>query len=341
MKLPNLSSTSTMFNVLREVDVRAIKDLAESAFTLAFISRDVPMAEHLADMMYSGPREQDIPLRRTCAALPLNTRTDILQEVNVVVLIARDGDTNETELKICRELGKTNTQVLICLLREATKAHLPPPMRQHWLPASVITLTTPIDDATATQTLVNAILELKKVEAMSLARHLPAFRNAVARDLIEDVANANAAYSFGTGLLEIVPVANVPLNATDMLVLTKNQAILAYKIALAMGMNTDFKEIMPKLAAVVGGGFLFRQAARSLIGLLPGLGILPKVGVAFAGTYATGEAILRWCATGEKMNTAALKAAYEIALTRGKAVAQSLWEKRKHLRKPKLLSSTK
>lgn len=329
MKIPAFGSATTLVNVIREVDVHAIRTAAETPFVIAFVSRDIPMAEHLVDLMYRGAREHDLPLRRTCAALPFNTRVDILQETDIVVIIAREGDANDNELRLMRELTKNKTQVIVCLLNDSAKANFIPPLRQHWLPASVITLHTPIDDNDASQQLIKAIRSLKQIDELSLGRHLPAFREPVARAFIEDVANANAAYSFSTGVLEVVPIANIPLNAADIFVLTKNQAILAYKIAVVMGLETDFKEIMPKLAAVVGGGFLFRQAARSLVGLLPGLGILPKVAIAFAGTYATGEAITRWCINGEKMNTDALKAAYEIALARGKAVAQSLLNKRK------------
>lgn len=340
IKIPAFGSAGNLINVIREVDVHAIREAAEAPFVIAFISRDMPLAEHLADLMYQGARDYDLPMRRTCAALPFNTRLDVLQETDIVVLIARDGDANDNELRLVRELTKGKTQVLVCLLHDAAKPAMPP-SRQRWLPANVIVLNTPIEDKLATDELVKNIRAFKKVDDLALARHLPAFREPVARAFIEDVANANAAYSFSTGLLEVVPIANIPLNAADILVLTKNQAVLAYKIAVSMGLETDFKEIMPKLAAVLGGGFIFRQAARSLVGLLPGLGLLPKVAVAFAGTYATGEAILRWCINGEHMNAAALKDAYEIALARGKAIAQSLWDKRKLVKPPKALAAVR
>ncbi len=103
---------------------------------------------------------------------------------------------------------------------------------------------------------------------------------------------------------------------------------MAYKIALAMGMPADFMNVMPQLVGVVGGGFLLRQAARGLIGLVPVLGILPKVAIAFAGTFAVGEAIYRWCTTGERMSNDGLRRAYETALERGRAVAASLQQRR-------------
>ena len=76
-------------------------------------------------------------------------------------------------------------------------------------------------------------------------------------------------------------------------------------------------------------GFLFRQAARSLIGLLPGLGIVPKIAIAYAGTQAAGEAILRWCATGERLSNDSLRAYFDAAMQRGRAIASGLRRQKK------------
>jgi hypothetical protein len=96
---------------------------------------------------------------------------------------------------------------------------------------------------------------------------------------------------------------------------------------------------MPQLAAVVGTGFVYRQLARTLVGLVPGWGVAPKVAVAFAGTYATGEAIYAWCSTGEKLTGEKLKQVYEAAITRGRSLAGALadkWRARRPKRAPPL-----
>jgi hypothetical protein len=80
---------------------------------------------------------------------------------------------------------------------------------------------------------------------------------------------------------------------------------------------------------VVGSGFLWRQAARSLIGLVPGLGIVPKVAVAYAGTRAMGEVVYRWCITGERIRDGALKPIYNNALLRGKELGARLFKRRR------------
>jgi hypothetical protein len=104
---------------------------------------------------------------------------------------------------------------------------------------------------------------------------------------------------------------------------------MAYKISLAMGMPSDFKSIMPQIAGVIGGGLVLRTIARSVIGLIPGFGVLPKVAISFAGTHAIGEAVYLWCKTGEEVAEDAIKAIYAKALERGQSLATTLQQRRK------------
>jgi uncharacterized protein (DUF697 family) len=199
------------------------------------------------------------------------------------------------------------------------------------LPQNVLTLPLvngTLDEVAAVKKLTQAIRQRRVIDELALARFLPAFREPVVRAMIEDVAFANAAYSLGTGILQINPLTGLPLTVADTVILTKNQGVMAYKIALAMGLESDFKSVIPEIAGVIGGGFLLRQAARSLIGLLPGLGILPKVAISFAGTYAIGEAVYFYAAKGEALTQDGLKAMYAKALERGQEVADNLQRKR-------------
>ena len=312
--------------------MRPLRAAAEATFVLAFFSRDVPMARHLADLLELGLRQQDTPPARVCGAFPLSalSASERFPRVNIAVVVTRQGNDTAAEQQLLREFTQTNIPTLVCFLGESADAPL---AREEWLPAAVITLAMRegvLEDAQATRQLVNGIRSLHVVDDLALARHLPAFRESVARSMIDDTALANAVYSVGTGLLEINPLAALPLNAADIIVLTKNQAIMSYKMALAMGMNADFKQIMPQMATVVGSGFLLRQMARGLVGLIPGFGIIPKVAVAFAGTYATGEVIYRWSAYGERVTGAALRQLYDAAFSRGRSLASSLVSKAGH-----------
>src|SRR2546428_13730087 len=126
---------------------------------------------------------------------------------------------------------------------------------------------------------------------LALARHLVPLREPLFSELIEETARTNAMYALTTGLAETVPVLDVPLNLADIVVLTKNQLVMSYKIALASGKSGSPRHMIGEVLGVVGGAFLFRQGARQLIGLIPLAGIAPKVVVAYAGTQAIGRAV--------------------------------------------------
>jgi uncharacterized protein (DUF697 family) len=197
-----------------------------------------------------------------------------------------------------------------------------------WPGAEVVAIAAPDRDSLM-RGLVPAMLRAYRGREVVLGRRLPMLREPVCRKLIDDTCFINGAYSFTTGLAEINVVLDVPLNVADIVMLTKNQSLMAYKIALAMGLPSDWRETIPKLATVVGSAFLWRQVARQLIGLIPAYGIIPKVAVSYAGTYAVGQAIYQWCVNGEKLKPEALKSLYTEALGRGREVARSLVARRR------------
>jgi uncharacterized protein (DUF697 family) len=174
---------------------------------------------------------------------------------------------------------------------------------------------------------VPKVIEALTDRRIALARGFPLFRIAVARDLIEDTSRANASYALGSGLAEVIPALDIPFNVADAVVLTKNQALMAYKLGLALGLSPRWQDHVAQLSGVVGAGFLWRQVARQLVGLVPVWGIIPKVAVAYAGTYAVGEAILYWYRTGHKLTGSGMRQVYADALARGRKAALGLVER--------------
>ncbi|MCS6774234.1 MAG: hypothetical protein RMM31_09280 [Anaerolineae bacterium] len=312
--LASLGGLRAVLEVLREVDVRPAQLAAERPFTLIVVSRDLPLAEHLVRLLYQGDRAEDVPSHRAAIALPLDAAVALARADVALIVAAAHLDFAE-ERRIQQALAAAGIPVRLCLLAEGTA-----PGEGVWLP----TINGVLDEREAVRCIVQAVREMGAVSDLALARHLPAFRAPVVRALIDDVASANLAYSLGTAVLEVNPVTGLPLNVADVVVLTKNQGVMAYKIALAMGLPSDFRHIAPQLVGVIGGGFLLRQLARSLVGLIPAVGALTKVAVAFAGTYVVGEAVYRWCATGERLSEEALLLIYARALERGRALLARL-----------------
>lgn len=324
--LSSLGPFGSILSVLREVDVRPARIAAETPFLIAFVSRDVPFAEHLAALMYRGDRPADTPPYRAAVGVPITDAAQI-SRANVVVIVTRADPQPDEELRLKRALEASNVPLLTCFVQERSAS--PPPPSVISGPAVTLPLEDgALDEQTAIERLTAAIRQLKAIDDLALARHLPAFREPVVRALIEDVAMANATYSLGSGLLQINPATGLPIAVADTVILTKNQAIMAYKIALAMGLPPDFKHIMPQIAGVIGGGLILRQVARSVISLVPGLGIAPKVAISFAGTFAIGEAVYRWSRSGERLTEEGLKVIYMRALERGRDLVASLQRRR-------------
>ena len=175
--------------------------------------------------------------------------------------------------------------------------------------------------------LAPAVLELTpegRGIRLSLARQLPALRAPIVDDLIEDVSRANATYAFSTGIAEIAPILNIALGAADLLVLTKNQFLMSYKIALASGRSGSQRELMGEIAGVLGGGLLFRQIARELVGLIPVIGLIPKVAVSYAGTKLIGRTVAAWADGNHLLEVDELRELYAEALSGGQELARKL-----------------
>jgi len=311
------AALGAILNILREVDVRAARAAAEAPFLIVFASRDVPMAAHLADLLYRGDRPDAVPPLRAAKGAPLNDAVQ-LAKASLVVILARADQRDDEAQRLHQALQTASVPCLMAYLQpdgarvvaEST-VHIPVPDQS-------------ANEAIALERLIRAVRELRAIDDLALARHLPAFRRPVIRDLIKETATANATYSLGAGLLQVNPVTGLPVAVADTIVLTKNQLLMAYKITLAMGMPSDVQHIMPQILGVIGGGLACRQAARGLVSLLPALGIAPKVAIAFAGTYAIGEAVYRWCRSGEQFTAARWRALYAQALMNGRAAVAAL-----------------
>jgi uncharacterized protein (DUF697 family) len=165
---------------------------------------------------------------------------------------------------------------------------------------------------------------------VALARQFPGLRPPLFEYVIDETSRANASYAFSTGLAEIVPVLDVPLNIGDIIVLTKNQIIMAYRIALAAGKEGKPRDVIGEMVGVLGGSLVFRQIARELVGLVPVAGIIPKVAVAYGGTWAIGRAVALWATGGGTATRRSLRQLYATGIERGREVARQLSSKSTH-----------
>lgn len=137
------------------------------------------------------------------------------------------------------------------------------------------------------------ILELLPERAPAFGRHHPLWRKAAVNAIVEQTSRANAQFALVSNVPAIVPILGGFISAgADLIVLTKNQVMMCYKIAAAHGEDLENQlAIVRELAPVVGAGFLWRTAAREAASFVPfAAGTIPKVAIAFAGTLTLGKA---------------------------------------------------
>jgi len=173
------------------------------------------------------------------------------------------------------------------------------------------------------------ILEQHPELKLALARQFTPFRKPVSDDIILNVAKENAFFSVATSVPALMPILAVPWAvgefASDTAFLTMNQVRMAFMLAAANDRTIGYRQQKSEIASLFAGAFGWRAIARELIGVIPmGGGIIPKAGIAFAGTFVMGMSLERLYRIGYGMTPAERKQAYKEALNRGKEIAANL-----------------
>ena len=323
--MPRLPGLATGFRTLRELDLSAIRRQAEQPFHIAVVGAPGVGKSTLIDQLLSGPGAAEPGLFGFISERQLDQRVYIEPYSVVILMLDASQAEHSSEREALERLRLYRVPTIVCY----NKLDLLPNPRaiakdaRRWQGTEVVAISARVRE-TVLQKLVPVLMRTYKDREMVLARHLPMLREPVCHKLIEDTSHINAVYSLTSGLAALNVLLIVPVNVTDIVVLTKNQAVMAYKISLACGLPADWRQTIPKLTTVVGTAFLWRTIARQLVGLVPVIGVVPKVAVAYAGTYAVGQAIYRWCASSERVSPQALRDTYSRALTRGRQVARSV-----------------
>jgi uncharacterized protein (DUF697 family) len=303
LKLPDV------WRVLREVDLDDIRVAAAARFRLVVLADDAADASTIVTRIAGVPEHPWIETY-TSGATPSEPAT-----VSAALVVTRSAASSAAG-----ELIDAGTPTVLGLIGRPGRTE-----------TEGTTARVPIADVeTGIDVLAEALVNVAPAGLrLSLARQLPPLRHAVFSAVIEESARANATYALTAGVAEAVPLLDVPLNVADMLILTKNQLLMSYKIALGAGKSGRPRDLITELVGVVGAGFLFRQAARSLVGLVPVIGIVPKVAVAYTGTWAIGRAVEAWATQGRRVDRAALRTFSRQARDRGYALARGLAARRR------------
>jgi uncharacterized protein (DUF697 family) len=309
---------------VREVDLRPIREEALAEVRLAVIGKSGSGRQTLVEQLRRDPSRLDERTHTPVQILDLDEGRRGEEADLIIIMVDASARDFEGEQVLAARLTSAGKRVAVFynVIREETSEHSTS-VDVVW-DVGQLFVGRANDPSYLLKNFVPAILQMMPEYTLALARHFPLFRMEVAHHLINDTASANGAYAFSSGLAEIVPVLGLPLNIADMVVLTKAQAFLVYRLGLALGFSTRWQDYLSEFGSVVGSGFLWRQVARSLVGLIPVVGIVPKVAVAYAGTYVVGHAVLRWYLTGRHLSPQQIRALYRQAFDQGKNVARKL-----------------
>jgi len=293
-----------IWNLIRELDLGDIRERADAPFALV-VAGEADAAREVAELVARAPGQAGVHPWVTVLPLPLSPRPLPAAPGDAAtwaVVVARGARPTDDERGAARRLAEAGARV-VTLVRDdaATATHgADAPLGGE---AARVVLPERVPAADLRRALAHALVEVEAAPdaAVALARRLPLLREPIVRLLVEEVAQANAWYAVTTGAAEVIPGFNVPLVVADVVVMTKNQLIMAYRIALAAGKSGEARDVLGELFGVIGGGLMLRQAARTLVGLVPVVGIVPKVAVAYAGTRLIGAAAWLWASEGRTL----------------------------------------
>lgn len=333
--MPSFADVGTIFKTIREVDLTPIREQAEQQTWVAIVGTPSSGARDLATAFYLAPRQLPPDDASYAMAGPILISGDnpkMAERADLVIIVLEQGGAATLAVRSAFQKWMAEGKKIIVITNQSPSVDAIM-ARQEWSGARVMEGEV-VKREFLEKNFIPAVLSLLPENKLSLARNYPLFRSAVAREVIAETAMANASYSFSTGLAEIIPVLNIPFNVADMIVLTKAQAFMVYRLGLMFGLSTRWQDHLAAFGSTVGAGFLFRTAARQLVGLIPGFGIVPKVAIAYAGTYAMGRAALQWYETGGQATRADAERFFREALERGKSMAGALAQKAPKLRAP-------
>ena len=335
--MAQLKNLTDAWKNIREFDLRPLREAALRPVKISLVGAIGTGRHTLLDQMRSDPSRPNAvtqtPVVITTPESAASASAALAEETDLIILVldVTHGECEAEGLRT-RTWSEAGKKVLIFVNKLDTLAD--GSITTDWVGANSarVVYGSALDWVFLQECFVPAVLALLPDQHLALGRQFPMFRQAIARELIDDTCIANAAYALSTGIAEVVPVLDLPFNIADMVVLTKAQAFLVYKLGLTLGFSIDWQDYVAEFGSVIGGGFVWRQLARQLVGLIPVWGIIPKVGVAYAGTFAVGNAVLQWYLTGRHISKEQIRGLYLEAFGRGKQLAQNLLAKAPRIR---------
>ena len=273
-----IGNIAQFWRLTRELNVQALRESFERPVNLHVLGSDAAIAQRVARLIEPDPAAGDITL-------------GILGEVSHpradVLIVAIAGPLEADARRALSDLSVS--EIPLVLVQSAGAAE----MLVLGIPDErIVTLGQTTGDDEARERLFKALIPAAPDIMLSAGRRHPLLREPVAEHLIRDTSRVNAQFAAISSLPANLPlVGGLVGDMADVLVLTKNQVLLLFKLGGLYGRDLQLgRQLLVEIAPVVGGAFVWRSTARALVGLLPSLlGLLPKTLVAYTGTFVVGQ----------------------------------------------------
>ncbi|MDQ6672432.1 MAG: hypothetical protein M3069_17095 [Chloroflexota bacterium] len=273
-----IANIAQFWRLTRELDVQAMRGNFERLVSLRVLGSEYALAQRIARLIEPDPTLGEV--RADVLGESLRERADLY-------VVAVSGPIASDARRVLTDLSVSETP-LVLVQSEAASGMLVLGVPED----RIVTLSDTIADDEARERLFKALVQAAPEVLLSFGRRHPLLREPVAEHLIRDTARVNAQFAAVSSLPASLPIiGGLVGDMADLVVLTKNQVLLLFKLAGLYGRDLALgRQLIAEVLPVVGGAFMWRTTARALVGLLPSLlGLVPKTLVAYSGTYLVGQ----------------------------------------------------
>lgn len=291
-----VGKVAEFWRVVRDLNPESVRREIARGFSLALLGRDERGREAVRHALRPASGQErgtyliDLPMPAIGESRPLAPRADLY----IYVVDAATGLTGAdvTALEQLYLLARPTALVFSGDGRGPLAGDLEQVSRDLGGLVSQALSIDPSDPAAVELHLALLLVRVLPSRVLAMAHALAGVRGLVAESLIAETSRVNAEFALLSNLPANIPILGTLLGAgADLIVLTKNQAMLMLKLAAIYGRDLEHKgRLACEIAPVVGAAFAWRTIARLLVGGLPSpVAALPKTAIAYAGTFVVGK----------------------------------------------------
>jgi uncharacterized protein (DUF697 family) len=285
-----IGNITQFWNLTRELDVNGLRESFERTVRLRVLGSDLSIANRVARLIEPDPQANN--------EVTAGVLGELSREHADAYIVAIGGPLEVDARRALSDLSVSEIPLVLAQTEDSAG------MLVLGIPTDrLVTLGQTEADEEVRDRLFRALVLAAPEVMLSAGRRHPLLREPVAEHLIRDTSRVNAQFAALSSLPANIPlVGGIMGDMADMLVLTKNQVLLLFKLAGLYGRDLQLgRQLIVEVMPVVGGAFVWRTTARALVGLLPSLlGLVPKTIVAYTGTYIVGQTARYYYRFGRK-----------------------------------------